>query len=52
LEVNVEFITKDEELTIFSGATGGFNAHVSAFPSVNWLEFADGFIKKLVFDHF
>jgi adenylosuccinate lyase len=28
----------------FGGATGNFNAHVVAYPSVNWAEFADIFV--------
>jgi adenylosuccinate lyase len=30
----------------FSGATGQFNAHVVAYPSVDWLSFADTFIES------
>ena len=30
----------------FSGATGNFNAHVAAFPAVNWRSFADNFVKE------
>ncbi len=29
----------------FGGATGNFNAHFAAYPSVNWEEFADKFCK-------
>jgi len=28
----------------FGGATGNFNAHVVAYPSINWKEFADRFL--------
>ena len=28
----------------FGGATGNFNAHLIAFPEVNWLEFAEKFL--------
>lgn len=28
----------------FGGATGNFNAHVAAYPDVNWLQFADQFV--------
>lgn len=31
----------------FGGATGQFNAHVVAYPKVNWLEFADKFTTRL-----
>jgi adenylosuccinate lyase len=31
----------------FGGATGNFNAHMVAYPEINWPEFADNFIKKI-----
>ncbi|MFO7614900.1 MAG: adenylosuccinate lyase [Bacteroidales bacterium] len=30
----------------FGGATGNFNAHHAAYPSVNWIAFADQFVTK------
>lgn len=30
----------------FGGATGNFNAHLIAFPEVNWLEFAEKFLNN------
>ncbi|MBS1559233.1 MAG: adenylosuccinate lyase [Bacteroidetes bacterium] len=30
----------------FGGATGNFNAHHVAYPEINWIEFADRFVKK------
>lgn len=30
----------------FGGATGNFNAHLIAFPHINWLEFAKNFLKN------
>jgi adenylosuccinate lyase len=30
----------------FGGATGGFNAHVAAYPQVDWPAFADGLIEQ------
>ena len=30
----------------FGGATGNFNAHLIAFPEVNWLEFAEKFLSE------
>ncbi|MCD4747049.1 MAG: adenylosuccinate lyase [Bacteroidales bacterium] len=30
----------------FGGATGNFNAHYVAYPEINWMEFADNFIKN------
>ena len=31
----------------FGGATGNFNAHLAAFPAVDWREFAHNFLKAL-----
>lgn len=31
----------------FSGATGNFNAHMAAYPNVNWIQFAKNFIGGL-----
>ncbi len=31
----------------FGGATGNFNAHVAAYPGIDWPAFADGFIKGM-----
>ncbi len=31
----------------FSGATGGFNAHHAAYPTIDWPEFADEFVASL-----
>ena len=30
----------------FGGATGNFNAHHVAFPEINWLDFANNFLKE------
>lgn len=30
----------------FGGATGNFNAHVIAYPDINWVEFANTFVDK------
>ena len=30
----------------FGGATGNFNAHHIAYPEINWMGFADGFVDK------
>ncbi len=30
----------------FGGATGGFNAHVVAFPDVDWVEFGNNFVRE------
>lgn len=35
----------------FGGATGNFNAHHLAYPAINWVDFANGFLKdKLLLD--
>ncbi|MBK7172506.1 MAG: adenylosuccinate lyase [Bacteroidales bacterium] len=30
----------------FGGATGNFNAHYIAYPEIDWIDFADEFVKK------
>lgn len=30
----------------FGGATGNFNAHLVAYPEINWLDFGNHFVKK------
>ena len=37
---NVKFSAK------FGGATGNFNAHLVAFPNIDWLEFGNSFVKN------
>ncbi len=32
----------------FGGATGNFNAHVVAYPSVKWIEFANAFVNHVL----
>jgi len=34
----------------FGGATGAWSAHIVAYPKINWLKFAEQFIKKLGFE--
>lgn len=31
----------------FGGATGNFNAHKVAYPNIDWIQFADGFVGQL-----
>jgi len=31
----------------FGGATGNFNAHVVAYPTIKWIDFSDKFIERL-----
>ena len=37
---NVPFSAK------FGGATGNFNAHAAAYPTIDWINFADNFVNK------
>lgn len=32
----------------FGGATGNFNAHHTAYPDINWVDFADKFVNKIL----
>lgn len=32
----------------FGGATGNFNAHYIAYPHINWIDFADGFVNNVL----
>lgn len=32
----------------FGGATGNFNAHLAAYPGVNWIEFANQFVNGIL----
>ncbi len=32
----------------FGGATGNFNAHVVAYPDINWVEFANYFVNEIL----
>ncbi len=32
----------------FGGATGNFNAHKAAYPSINWIDFANNFVNKVL----
>lgn len=36
----------------FGGATGNFNAHYVAYPDINWIQFADNFIKSLSLERY
>jgi adenylosuccinate lyase len=40
-------IAKVEVLGKINGAVGNYNAHLSAYPEVNWHEFADEFVSSL-----
>ena len=32
----------------FGGATGNFNAHIVAYPKINWVEFANSFVNHIL----
>ncbi len=32
----------------FGGATGNFNAHMTTYPEINWVEFADNFVSDML----
>jgi len=39
---------KNQKLSVkFSGATGNFNAHMAAYPKIDWIKFSKNFIKIL-----
>ncbi len=47
LERQIKMLKKQEYLGKINGATGNFNAHISAYPKVNWPKLSESFIKKL-----
>ncbi len=47
LERQLELLEQIPFMTKFGGATGGFNAHVVAYPHTDWMGFGDEFIKSL-----
>ncbi len=46
LDVQIEQLERIALKVKFGGATGNFNAHVAAFPDINWMEWADHFTKQ------
>ncbi len=40
-------INRIKILSKLNGAAGNYNAHMAAFPKINWLKFSEGFIKRL-----
>lgn len=44
LQVQLRQLTHISYAAKFGGATGNFNAHLVAFPQVDWLAFADDFV--------
>ncbi len=47
LERQISILKKQEFLGKFSGATGTFAAHATAYPEVDWIRFATKFIRSL-----
>lgn len=47
LERQLQQIKSVEILAKINGAVGNYNAHVSAYPEVDWVEFADKFVTGL-----
>jgi adenylosuccinate lyase len=47
IENQLEELSKLELSGKFGGATGNFNAHHFAYPEVDWIAFANDFVKKL-----
>lgn len=46
LDAQLEQLEKTELKVKFGGATGNFNAHMAAFPKVDWRIWSDTFVKK------
>lgn len=46
LENQIDLLSFSPFTGKFGGATGGFNAHVAAFPKYDWKKFADEFLEK------
>ncbi len=46
LEIQINQFLKIPFSAKFGGATGNFNAHVIAYPKINWLKFGDNFVNK------
>jgi adenylosuccinate lyase len=44
LESQIDVVKKIPTSAKFGGATGNFNAHHVAYPSINWVEFANRFL--------
>lgn len=46
LDIQIKQLEDIELKVKFGGATGNFNAHIAAFPIINWMEWADAFTNK------
>ncbi len=47
LDRQIDQLRMQEFLGKFGGATGTWSAHVVAYPKINWVSFAERFVKKL-----
>jgi adenylosuccinate lyase len=43
----IDQLKKFRILVKLSGATGNYNAHVAAYPDIDWIQFTEGFIESL-----
>jgi adenylosuccinate lyase len=46
LEAQIKMLERIPFGAKFGGATGNFNAHVVAFPMINWIDFGNAFVKE------
>lgn len=46
LDIQIKKLKKFNFTSKFGGATGNFNAHLLAYPEINWENFANNFIEK------
>ncbi|MEW5844828.1 MAG: adenylosuccinate lyase [Bacteroidota bacterium] len=44
IEVQLDQLSRIPFSAKFGGATGNFNAHIAAYPKIDWVEFANGFV--------
>lgn len=47
LERQISQLKKRKILVKLNGATGNYNAHISAYPNIDWIKFTKEFIEKL-----
>ncbi len=46
LQLQLDSLKKIPHAAKFGGATGNFNAHHVAYPTINWIDFANNFVNK------
>ena len=46
LQKQIELLKNQKVSVKFSGATGNYNAHLAAYPKINWIKFSQNFIEK------